>query len=573
MGSTINACIRMIGYPHMVDNNCVAVNGIIQDISEHKKQLQLQSENLELQKQKELAEHIAKEKEMFLANMSHEIRTPLNAVVGLSGLLSKAPNLDAKQNEYLRAILGNAKNLLGIVNNILDYSKIEAGKINLEHTPFNIIENMQEVTRSLKSTAIDKGIDLIVNIHKNVPSQVIGDPVSINQIITNLLSNAIKFTPKGSVTLTIDTTPNNENTVNLLFSVKDTGIGIPENKQSNIFELFTQASNSTTRKYGGTGLGLSIVKKLIEIHNSNINIHSQVNKGTEFYFTLTYTKGVEAAKTEDETSHLKPIENSSILLVEDNEFNQMVAVDTILDWSPNVKIDIAENGLIAIQKLEKQKYDLILMDIQMPIMDGHAATIHIRTQLPEPNCSIPIIAMTARASAANEIEVCKKSGMNDYISKPFDPEKLFLKISQNIFNQSDKTEKKINEHLNQHPISNTSSIVNFNTIETLTKGNKERQEKMINMFLNDMPDILNNINKAHSEQDYKRLRNLAHSTKPSFTYLGMPQLTEIAKQIEHNAAEEKNIEETKKLIEILSTQCELAYKELKKIFNWKLEKQ
>jgi PAS domain S-box-containing protein len=561
-----NACIRMIGYPHIVDNKCVAVNGIIQDVSEHKKQLLLQSENLELQKQKELAEHIAKEKEMFLANMSHEIRTPLNAVIGLSGLLSKASNLDAKQNEYLRAILGNAKNLLGLVNNILDYSKMEAGKINLEHIPFNLKDNLNEIVGSLKSLAVDKNIALNVNIDNSLPNEVVGDSVSINQIITNLLSNAIKFTQKGSVTLSVKTVKSNEETIDIQFSIKDTGIGIPEQKQSTIFNMFTQASSSTTRKFGGTGLGLSIVKKLIEAHKSSIEIKSKPNEGTEFYFTLTYDKALDVNNSNEHAVYLKPIENLNILLVEDNEFNQMVAVDTILDWSPNIKIDIAENGLVAIQKLEKQKYDLILMDIQMPILDGHAATIHIRNQLPEPYCSIPIIAMTARASAANEIEVCKKSGMNDYISKPFDPEKLFLKISQNIIKRSVSSEQQLNNHNNAIETTNKSKIVNVQAIETFTKGNKERQEKMIHLFLNEIPTTLNKIKEAYEQKNYTALRSLAHSTKPSYTYLGMPQLTEIAKQIEQQAAtSEQNINETgliTQLINTLNSQTNEAIEEL-----------
>ncbi len=549
-----DVCLRVIGYSICENSVCTHINGMIQDISEHKKQLQLQAQYLELQKSKEVIEQSTEEKELFLANMSHEIRTPLNAVVGLSNLLARSENFNKKQQVYVKAILSNSQNLLSIVNNILEYSKIDAGKIQLEQIAFNLKEKLQdEIIQSLSVLANEKGLYLAFDVPDNFPEELIGDEVSIKQIISNLLSNAIKFTKKGGVTLSLAVETDTNKDVYVKFSVKDTGIGILKNKQDVIFEMFTQASSSTTRKYGGTGLGLSIVKKLIEAHKSKIYIESKLNEGTEFYFTIKFEKKTSNIEVTDIKDKHKPIDNMSILLVEDNEFNQMVAIDTLLGWSPSTKIDVAENGLIALQKLETKKYDLVLMDIQMPIMDGHAATIHIRTKFPSPLCNIPIIAMTARASRAYEEKLCKKSGMNDYISKPFEPEKLFLKISQALSSVT------LTDNKNTPP----TKIVDTAAILAFTKGNKQLAQKMVHMFLNDMPQTLFKLKTAHTENNFSTLKTMVHSTKPSYTYLGMQQLTEIAKQIEHNAEDEIKSEETALLLNELIEKTELAYLELR----------
>jgi len=399
------------------DGKLIKIKGTLQDISERNK----------LIKERDEAEYKGKLKETFLANMSHEIRTPMNAIVGLSNLLIKNPS-QAKKEEYIQTININARNLLGIINDILDFSKIESGKMQIENTQFNLKECLEQIHKSFQLPMEDKGISFIKNISNDIPNYVTGDSIKLNQILTNLLSNALKFTPKGSITLNAKTKNIDAQKINIEFSVSDTGIGIDNEKQKVIFDSFTQANSSTTREYGGTGLGLAIVKKLVELQSGTIELKSEVGKGACFTFNVVYNIG-EKDKVH---SSIKPqtsmTKNLKILLVEDNSFNQMVAEDTLKDINPHNKVEIAENGKIAIKMLQDNLYDLILMDIQMPELDGHETAKFIRNEM---KLKIPIIAMTAHASS-EEVERCLKNGMNDYISKPFEESVLIEKINKSI---------------------------------------------------------------------------------------------------------------------------------------------
>lgn len=386
----------------------------------------------ELEMEKERAEQSERVKEQFLANMSHEIRTPLNAILGMTRLLlDKEPRND--QFKYLNSIKHASDNLLVIINDILDLSKIEAGKINFERIPFRLRNELQAVVDTVKVNADDKGLALKLDIADAVPDSLSGDPYRLNQILLNLVGNAIKFTEKGSVTIKAELLSSDNNKVDMQFSVIDTGIGIAKDKLDYIFDMFTQESSSTTRKFGGTGLGLAICKKLVELQGGEIAVSSTVGTGSQFKFRISYDKAEESADTGEEksTGTQRNLSNLKILLAEDNEFNQMVAVDTLEGAIPGAKVDVAQNGKLAVEMVIANDYDLVLMDIQMPEMDGHEATRTIRSNTDARVNSIPIIAMTASVIKA-EVDKCFESGMNAFVGKPFSVEELLDKIAKTI---------------------------------------------------------------------------------------------------------------------------------------------
>ena len=396
-----------------------SVIAIDSDIT-HKKEAERQ-----IIKAKRAAEESAKAKELFLANMSHEIRTPMNAIMGIIQLL-RDTEMTVDQMDYLKSMEFSGENLLRIINDVLDLSKIESGKMSIEKVPFNINEIVGNTFHSMEYKADEKGIKLIRKIAHNVPEIIVGDPVRINQILMNLLSNAIKFTKKGSVTLEVKPSKIEKETVNLKFIVKDTGIGISEDVQGIIFDDFEQANKEATRKYGGTGLGLSIVKRLVELQNGSISFKSKKNKGSTFIVNLQYkiSKGHSSQDESEKKTKAKNkmLEGKTALIVEDNALNQMVANKFLktLSMIPT----IANNGIEAIDFLSQNTYDIILMDIQMPKMDGYETTKNIREKL---KSDIPILAMTAHA-IGKEKQKCIAAGMNDYISKPLKREHLSTKI-------------------------------------------------------------------------------------------------------------------------------------------------
>ncbi len=421
--------INVQGYAVQNDKNTdLKVFGTIQDITERKRA------ELELLNARKLAENSLNVKELFLANMSHEIRTPMNAVIGFTQLLYETP-LTNEQKGFVDAIRFSGDNLLVIINDILDLSKIQSGKMKFEKIEFDLIRLLKSVNTTLTSKAELKGLRLNLDLGPGVPSFVIGDPVRLNQILTNLINNAVKFTERGYVALQVSLKKEHDDSVCIEFNVKDTGIGIPTDKQEHIFESFVQGSNETSRKYGGTGLGLTIVKNLIELQGGSITLSSSPGVGSTFTVALTFEKSsndnIHVKEEVDllRMESLQDLENANILVVEDNHVNQLL-VKRVLDKT-GCHVDIVSNGLESIESIKTGKYDLVLMDLQMPEMDGYAATTYIRTNLPAPLCDIPIIAMTAHA-LTSEIDRCIAIGMNDYISKPFKQEVLFSKIAKII---------------------------------------------------------------------------------------------------------------------------------------------
>lgn len=381
----------------------------------------------ELIKAKGELEQSMKVKERFLANMSHEIRTPMNAIVGFTNLMLKT-KLDREQKKFIEAVKISGENLLVIINDILDFSKIESGRLVFEKIELSLSQVIATVTQLLLQKSIEKNISMSTRIDPAICDHLIGDPTRLSQILLNLVGNAIKFTERGEVNVRVELVSETELDVELRFSVSDTGIGISEEKIATIFRGFTQASDETTRRYGGTGLGLTIAKQLVEKQGGSISIESEEEKGSTFRFQMKFLKNlnVETAKRAPKKKVAdERVEGVNVLLVEDNILNQVLASKILSDWKWNV--DLAENGLIAIEKVKKNNFDVILMDIQLPEMDGLEATKEIRKRFPYPKSSVPIIALTAHA-LTGEAENCIKAGMNDYVSKPIDTRLLYSKV-------------------------------------------------------------------------------------------------------------------------------------------------
>lgn len=385
-------------------------------------------QNLIIAKQK--AEEAAKAKQQFLSTMSHEIRTPLNAVLGMTHLLIQA-NPRSDQMEYLNALKFSGENLLVLINDILDFSKIESGMVFFEQADFKLKEIINGIKQSFLFRTEEKGITFEVNVDPELPDSIVGDPVRLNQVLTNLIGNAIKFTEKGSITVDLTLKQKTTENVEIEFSVSDTGIGIPKDKLANIFESFKQAGTDTTRKYGGTGLGLAITKKLIELQNSEIFVESRIGKGSKFYFSLNFPKSKikpEHKPVEIKESY-KQLEGSNILVAEDNEINFIIAKKLLEKWG--AKVDHAENGNVTIDMISKKNYDVVLMDLHMPELNGYEASKIIHTSENVKNKNIPIIALTASVMVDIQQKI-EEVGITDYILKPLNPKELYEKVLRKI---------------------------------------------------------------------------------------------------------------------------------------------
>ncbi len=403
-----------------VEGEVFGLGGITTDITE-----QTEYEN-ELTQARELAEAAKISQQRFLANMSHEIRTPMNGVIGMTNLLDSTP-LNPEQEDYVEVIRQSSNILMLLINDILDVSKMQAGMLKLEKIPFEVRESIKQIFLSYKPLADEMGTALNYEVDASTPDFLLGDPLRLNQIISNLVNNAIKFTPSGSVSIKVSATKEEDALFALKVDVIDTGIGIPADKLTDVFKSFTQSSTSTTRKYGGTGLGLAIVKELVEMQKGTVHLVSELHAGSTFTVIIPFPlaevdKTIQRkSKNEQKFASLK---NKKILVVEDNLINQKVAKQILLKAGFET-VDIADNGYKALEILQKKVYDAVLMDVQMPEMDGMETTRHIRNEL---KLSLPIIALTASALPEDR-EVCLKAGMNEYVTKPFLPEDLLQKLS------------------------------------------------------------------------------------------------------------------------------------------------
>ena len=540
------------------------------DISERKEIEDNKLKLIALESSNKIAEEALKAREEFLANMSHEIRTPMNSIIGLSNLMDKAGVLNEKQANYLDVIKLNSDNLLNIINDILDYSKLESGKFELDKTDVNLKDTIYNIVTSLRILADRSNIKINLKIDPKLPIFIKSDSLRISQILTNLISNAIKFSDNKDIF--IDVTQNfcENGKVSFTTKIQDQGIGIATDQIENIIKPFTQETSSTTRKFGGTGLGLSIVSKLLKFMGSELIIESEVGKGSVFSFTVIKEIGNNTNNFNGADYNLAGI--YTLLLVEDNQFNQLVAIDSLMDWNPNFEIKVANNGEEALNALQESIFDLVLMDIQMPVMDGYEATRAIRLG-DEDYKNIPIIAMTAHASSM-EVEKCIQMGMNGFISKPFNEKDLHQKIASIIYDES--RESQSSNHLPKSSASNvqetitevvTNKVVDLDAIVNFTKGKIDRIEKMVNMFLVETPNELLKLSALFEQRDYPSLRTLAHSFKPKYAYMGMQHLSDIAKTIEHNADLKTNETEIEEGIKELIDQSNKAYEELTILFS------
>ena len=387
----------------------------------------LEKKNEELIIERNKAEEATRSKSLFLANMSHEIRSPMNGVLGLSKLLLQS-ELNDEQKDMLEVMSNSGENLIQIINDILDYSKIEAGQIEIENIDFNLKKITDTIFHLLNFKATEKGIKFNVEIDKKVPENLIGDPFRLNQILMNLANNAIKFTHKGSVTISIKCLEKTKEEVSLFFTVKDTGIGISADGQTKLFREFTQSNSAITREYGGTGLGLAISKNLTNLMGGKISLQSEIGVGSDFMVELNFEYNEKRIKMIDEHNINIPSE-LSILVAEDNPINQKVVSMTLKIMG--LECEIAKNGMEAFEMYKKKRYQVILMDMQMPVLDGISATEKIRGFETLETVDDPafIVALTANAFIEDK-QRCIDAGMNDFISKPFKEEALLRVLNQ-----------------------------------------------------------------------------------------------------------------------------------------------
>jgi PAS domain S-box-containing protein len=477
------------------------------------------------------AEESSKAKERFMANMSHEIRTPMNAILGLSRQLQKT-SLDLSQISFLTAIHSAAENLLVIINDILDFSRVEAGHVSLEKIGFVPRDFVNTLMNVLKHRAEEKGLNFRHQVDPGIAPVLLGDPFRLNQILLNLLGNAIKFTEKGSVLLKVQLLQSMPGKQEMSFEVIDTGIGIDEEYQKQMFKEFSQEDPGIARRYGGTGLGMSISKRLILLMGGQIEVESKKGFGTTVRVKLTFPVGTwsDIPVSEADQSEMNSLEGKRILVVEDNPMNRLLA-NTILKQY-GAKVSEAENGAEAVSILKKESFDIILMDMQMPIMDGTEATIQIRNDL---QIHTPIIALTANV-IQGEKEKCIEAGMNDFISKPFEENTLLQVISRWLVNRPMENNKTIilNKKDNQEFSSETELSLK-NLIE-LSRGDERFIRHMLELFLTEMPRAIQEIEEAWKVEDIGKVKLVAHRIKPSLQNLNLMKATDLAKELESDTS-------------------------------------
>ncbi|MDD2797307.1 MAG: PAS domain S-box protein [Bacteroidales bacterium] len=506
------------------------------------------------------AQSAVKAKQQFLSNMSHEIRTPMNAIIGFTKVLLKT-DLSAKQKEYLSAIKMSGDALIVLINDILDLAKVDAGKMVFEQTPFKISASISAMIHLFETKILEKNLELETVYDPQIPEVVVGDPVRLHQVILNLVSNAVKFTSVGKITVSVHLISQNDESVTLEFSVKDTGIGIAPNKIANIFENFQQASSSTSRLYGGTGLGLAIVKQLIEPQGGHITVKSELGIGTTFSFNLTFLKTEEVVEPNQmiEESDTE-IKNIKVLVVEDIPLNQLL-MKTLLD-DFGFERDIASNGRIAIEKLETKSYDIILMDLQMPEMNGFEATDYIRNTL---HSQIPIIALTADVTTV-DLAKCKSVGMNDYIAKPVDEQLLYNKIITLV-----KKPAQQNAPLTKEKLNDIAVKIKCTDLEYLirrTKSNPTLMMEMISLYLEQTPPLINTMKQSLLEEDWQSLYSAVHKMIPSFSIMGIsPDFEKMAKKIQEYASAQEQSDTISGLVLQIANVCSQACDELRTEFE------
>lgn len=508
----------------------------------------------------QIAQNAVKSKQQFLSNMSHEIRTPMNAIIGFTKVLLRT-DLTEKQQEYLSAIELSGNSLIVLINDILDLAKVDAGKMKFEQTPFNIASSISAMLHLFEPKIQEKNLILIKEYDSKIPKVLIGDSVRLHQIILNLVSNAVKFTSHGKITVSVKLIKEDDEKAVIKFSIKDTGIGMEEAKIDSIFENFQQATSGTSRIYGGTGLGLAIVKQLVESQQGSVHVKSKINEGSTFSFVLSFSK--TDAEFEIETEASEPntkMGKLKILVVEDIPLNQLLMKTLLEDFG--FELDIASNGKIAIEKLQNTAYDLILMDLQMPEMNGFEATEFIRNEM---NSKIPIMALTADVTTT-DLAKCKAVGMNDYIAKPVDDSMLHTKIIKLVkkYSYNSGSQKKETNSLKK-------KYCNLDYLTERTKSKPILMTEMILLYLKQTPILVKEIKKGVKQKDWEAVNAAAHKMIPSFSIMGIHKDHEnIAKKIQEYTSTNKQIDKLPNLIIQLEKVCLQVCEELEEVLKNKL---
>lgn len=503
-----------------------------------------------------LAKDAVKAKQQFLSNMSHEIRSPMNAIIGFTKVLLKT-NLTVKQKEYLTAIKLSGDALIVLINDILDLAKVDAGKMVFEKIPFRLSMSIDAMLHLFEPKIQEKNLVLVKELDKNIPNILLGDPARLHQILLNLLSNAVKFTNKGRISVSVRILQEDEEKISLEFAVSDTGVGIQKENINKIFQNFQQASSSTSRLYGGTGLGLAIVKKLVENQHGTINVESEPDKGSTFSFVLDFQKTKEDPEEDsDNVDFVKTIHSVRVLVAEDIPLNQLL-MKTLLD-DFGFECDIVSNGKIAVEKLAKNKYDIILMDLQMPELNGFEAAEFIRNNL---KISTPIIAVTADVTTA-DLSKCKAVGMNDYIAKPIDEKLLYAKIINILKKNKHKGLTKTIPLAKEEVIKN--KIINLDYLKQRTKSNPDLMIQMITLYLKQTPPLIKQMKESLNKKEWDVLYAAVHKLIPSFMIMGIGiDYENMTKEIQEYARTKKNTGKIQPLFEQIENGIKKSCKELK----------
>lgn len=516
-----------------------------------------ENSQIEAENNTKIAQEAVKAKQQFLSNMSHEIRTPMNAIIGFTKVILKT-ELNDKQREYLNAIKTSGDSLIVLINDILDLAKVDAGKMSFEKIPFRLSASISSMLHLFEPKILEKNLKLITEYDKRIPEVIMGDSVRLHQIILNLVSNAVKFTNQGSISVIVKLIEENEKLITVQFIVKDTGIGIIESKIESVFDNFQQASSGTSRLYGGTGLGLAIVKQLVESQDGTISVKSEIDKGSVFEFTLDFEKTFNEPRFEEMLELDEDNKNIKVLVVEDIALNQLL-MKTLLD-DFGFERDIASNGRIAIEKLESKTFDIILMDLQMPEMNGFEATEYIRNTM---NSKIPIIALTADVTTT-DLAKCTAVGMNDYIAKPVDERILYSKIVGLVKKRLKLKEQELEFQHTQEKL----KYVDLKYLNQRTKSNPQLMMEMIKLYLDQTPKLITMMKKSYSTKDWEGLASAVHKIIPSFSIMGISNDYEtLARKIYDFTKMQQTIEEIEQMLDKLEEVCNQACTELTEEYN------